>query len=284
MGEAIQPPLFGSRFIEGAAGQIHVRDFGGAGQVIIALHGVTSGTFLWDGFADALGGRARLIAMDFRGHGLSDWSSERAYTTDAYAEDLEATLAALDLDAPPILMGSSWGALAAIRVLARRPATAVGLIIVDVEPSFAAASNDVVARPYKFSNFQQVLEWERNANPAADDALGAFAKGSVTKTAEGAYLRRHDPYFLSLWPFRDDDLWDELRAVTTSALVVNGDRTFVRREVCEKMATVLSNGEVSVVLNSGHLIPLEQPEQLVQLTEKFIQKSTGRKSDCPTVG
>lgn len=260
-----------SRFIPGAAGNLHIRDFGGNGPTIIALHGVTGGTFLWDGVAEALNGRARLVAMDFRGHGKSDWSVDRNYTTDAYAQDLESVLAALDLSQPPVLMGSSWGALAMIRALARHPKFALGLIIVDVEPSFAASSTDVFPRPYRFATLSEAEAWERKANPAAPDAaLAAFAHGSVTQTAEGAFVRRHDPFFLTTWPFREDDLWAELGQIDHPTLVLNGDRSFVRQDICEKMAATLSRGEFAKVENSGHLIPLEQPERLAELTERFI--------------
>ncbi len=265
-----------SRFIEGAAGRIHVRDFGGTGPLIVALHGVTGGTFLWEGVATALQGQARVVAMDFRGHGLSDWSGDRAYSTDAYAQDLDAVLAALDAPTPPVLMGSSWGALAAIRVAARNPSAAAALIVVDVEPSFAASSTDVFPRPYKFADLDAVTAWERKANPAAPDAaLAAFSQGSVTQTTEGASLRRHDPFFLTNWPFRDDDLWQEVGAVQVPALVINGDRTFVRRDVCEKMTTTFAKGSFAGVENSGHLVPLEQPERLAALIAEFIGKTTG---------
>lgn len=264
-----------SRFIDGAAGKIHIRDFGGAGPVIVALHGVTGGTFLWDGVATALQGQARLVAMDFRGHGQSDWSADRSYTTDAYAQDLESVLAALEIKTPPILMGSSWGALAMIRVAARHPNAAAALIIVDVEPSFAASATDVFPRPYKFPNLDAVVAWERKANPAAPDAaLESFASGSVTHMVEGDVLRRHDPFFLTNWPFRNDDLWAEVAAVTQPALVLNGDRTFVRREVCEKMAEAFPRGSFAGVENSGHLVPLEQPDRLAALAMEFIAAST----------
>lgn len=267
-------PEGSSRFIDGAAGKIHIRDFGGSGATILALHGVTGGTFLWEGVAAALNGQARLVAMDFRGHGQSDWSGERIYSTDAYAEDLESVLAALDLDAPPVFLGSSWGALAMVRVAARRPAVAASLIVVDVEPSFEASSTDVFPRPYKFSDLDAVMAWERKANPAAPHAaLAAFVSGSITQTIEGTFLRRHDPFFLTNWPFRDDDLWEEVSAVGVPTLVVNGDRTFVRRDVCKKMAETFPRGSFVGVENSGHLVPLEQPELMAALVEKFIRKT-----------
>lgn len=262
-----------SYFVDGKIGRIHVRDFGGPGPVIVALHGVTGGTFLWGGVAKALAGQAHVIAMDFRGHGQSEWSDDRLYSTEAYTEDLEAVLASLALAAPPVLMGSSWGALAAIRVAAQRSSFASGLIVVDVEPSFDLGPTDVVPKPYKFPTFEAVTAWERKANPAApDDVLKGFVEGSITKTADGTFLRRHDPFFLTHWPFRDDDLWNEVATVQCPVLVVNGDRTFVRREVCLKMARAFANGHFAAIENSGHLVPLEQPVRLAALISEFVQQ------------
>lgn len=273
MRDGLRADAAGPAFVEGPAGKLHIRDFGGDGPTIVALHGVTGGTFLWEGVAAELAGQARLVAMDFRGHGLSDWSAARDYTTDAYAADLEAVLAALDTDAPPVLMGSSWGALAVMRLTARRLGAASALIVVDVEPSFETGPGDVHPRPYKFGSIEEVEAWERKANPSAPDAdLRGFARGSVVQTEDGAFLRRHDPFFLTRWPFRDDDLWEEIGRITVPALVVHGARSFVREEVCRKMAGALPEGEFVQIKDSGHLVPLEQPERLAALAGSFIRE------------
>lgn len=262
-----------SRFIPGAAGRLHLRDFGGAGPVVLALHGVTGGAFLWEGVAAALEGRCRLLALDFRGHGLSDWSAALAYSTDAYVEDLEAALAALALPRPPVLMGASWGALAAIRLAARLPGAAAGLVVVDVEPSFQAGPGEVPPRPYRFADLAEVEAWERRANPAAPPAaLAGFARGSVTRTEEGAWLRRHDPFFLTCWPFRADDLWPEIPAAAVLALIVHGARSFVREAVCRRMAAAFPQGAFAQVADAGHLVALEQPGALAALLDGFLSR------------
>lgn len=262
-------------FVDGAVGRLHVRDFGGDGPAVLAVHGVTGGTFLWEGLAASLRGRCRLLAMDFRGHGLSDWSEASDYTTDAYATDLETALDALGLREPPVLMGSSWGALAVMRLAARRKGVAAALVIVDVEPSFEASDSDVDRRPYKFPTLQHVEAWERKANPAAPDAaLKAFALGSVTRTEEGAYLRRHDPFFLTDWPFRNDDLWEEIAMIGEPTLVVHGARSFVRREVCRRMVETFASGEFASVADAGHLVPLEQPDRLARLVLGLSERIT----------
>lgn len=262
-----------SIFIEGDAGRIHVRDFCGHGPTVIALHGVTGGSFLWEGVAAALDKQCRLIALDLRGHGLSDWSDSRHYTTDAHARDLEVVLDALNLNERPVLMGSSWGALAMIRLVARKPEVACGLIVIDVEPSFESGPHDVHPRPYRFASLTEVDAWERKSNPnASEQALSAFALGSVIRTEEGLYLRRHDPFFLTNWPFRDDDLWDEIPMIRVPVKVIHGESSFVRESVCRTMADRFANGNYIKIADCGHLVPLEQPARIAEIVRDTAYK------------
>src|SRR5699024_713058 len=109
-------------YISGPAGRLHVRDFGGSGPTILAMHGVTGCTHLWDGVAEKLTRNFHLVACDYRGHGQSDWSASSDYTTESYADDLEAAIAwaSSKTSQPLILMGSSWGALAMLRRMEKR--------------------------------------------------------------------------------------------------------------------------------------------------------------------
>lgn len=261
-----------SIFVDGAAGRLHLADHGGSGPVVLALHGVTGGGFLWSAMARELAGRARLVALDFRGHGRSDWSSERKYETQDHVADLKLVFDQLDLGSHPIaVIGSSWGALAAISLLSEMPELASHLMIVDVEPSFTASEQDVLPRPYRFSRPEEVVAWEGRANPhAAAEDVAAFAAASVVRTEDGHLLRRHDPFFLSRWPFRKDDLWRELSGLAQKVRVVHGAESFVRREVCERMAALSPEWSFAQIPRSGHLVPLEQPELLARQLRDFL--------------
>lgn len=261
-----------SLFAAGAAGRLHLTDFGGAGPVLLALHGVTGGSFLWAPLARELDGQARVIALDFRGHGRSDWSQTRAYDTADHVEDIAAVLEQVDFGPrPPCIIGSSWGALAAIGLLAGRPELADGLIIIDVEPSFGSNETDVFPRPYRFAGMEAALAWERKANPNAAPAdLSAFAEASLVETVEGTWLRRHDPFFLTRWPFRNDDRWCELEGLRQRIHVVHGSDSFVRREICERMAALRPGWGFTEIEQSGHLVPLEQPGPLASVVRAFL--------------
>ena len=76
-------------FVEGASGnRIHGLDFGGDGPTLVCLHGVTGNAWNW--YTVALGVRAhrRVVALDFRGYGESQWSSSHDYTTADHVADV----------------------------------------------------------------------------------------------------------------------------------------------------------------------------------------------------
>jgi pimeloyl-ACP methyl ester carboxylesterase len=54
--------------------QLHYLDWPGEGDVLLLLHGGALSAHTFDLLALALGGGIRCIALDMRGHGLSDWA------------------------------------------------------------------------------------------------------------------------------------------------------------------------------------------------------------------
>ncbi|WP_291555468.1 alpha/beta hydrolase [Comamonas sp. SCN 65-56] len=268
-----------SIFIPGTAGELHVRRWGTQGPALLALHGVTGCTALWYGVARNLHIDHRVIAFDYRGHGRSAWSTAHEYDTEFYVADLLSVCNSLSVDERRnlTLVGSSWGALAAVRALAAGLEMIKGLVIVDVEPSFEIGEFDVHPRPYTFQSIDDVETWERKANPdAPHEDLTLFSQETVAQAMDGTYHRRHDPFFLKCWPFRKDDVWAQLGKINQPTIILNGDRSFVRENVCRRMSERLQHSKYVKIKNSGHLVPLEQPESTSDEIRRFIHESQTR--------
>lgn len=88
--------------------RFHYRNWGGEGQPLVLLHGLASNARIWDLVASALAEHFRVLALDQRGHGLTD-PAEDGYDFPSIARDLQAFIETLDLE-KPILVGHSWGA------------------------------------------------------------------------------------------------------------------------------------------------------------------------------
>lgn len=102
----------GSTTVRGGGGvQLHVRDSGNpAGAAIVFIHGWSQSHLCWSRQLESeLADEFRLVALDLRGHGMSETPiASGAYDTVAWAADLAAVLDALAL-ARPVLVGWSYG-------------------------------------------------------------------------------------------------------------------------------------------------------------------------------
>lgn len=257
--------------------RLHRLDFGGSGRPLVCIHGVTGHASLWHDVTAGLTSLRRVVAVDMRGHGDSQWSVDRAYRTDDHATDLEAVVH--DLGHTQVdLAGLSWGALVALAFASRHPDRVGRLAMVDVEPSFEQGETDVFPRPREFEDHAAAAAWVRETNPNAPDGMVEVVAGMGTRPGpNGALIPKHDPFFFERWPFRSDDRWDELRALSLPVLVVRADQTWVRAEVAERMATEAPDGRLVQIANSTHLIPVEQPAELGRALMTFFAEETDPK-------
>lgn len=98
---------------------------------VLLLHGAGQTRHQWNDVAAALelAGR-KVISLDLRGHGTSEWPSDGRYDFTAYVEDVKAVLA--QLPARPVIVATSLGAWLATVVLGEEGAhVAAGLVLVD---------------------------------------------------------------------------------------------------------------------------------------------------------
>jgi non-heme chloroperoxidase len=99
--------------VQGAAGvKLHVREYGkSSGVPILLIHGWSQSHLCWKKqFESALKDEARIVALDLRGHGMSDAPTETDQYTDGdkWADDIAAVIDRLELERP-ILVGWSYG-------------------------------------------------------------------------------------------------------------------------------------------------------------------------------
>jgi len=100
------------RITGGGGIQLHVVETGNpGGRPILFFHGVSQCWLTWSRQLNSdLADDYRLVAMDLRGHGLSDKPREGYTDSRLWADDVDAVIRALSLD-HPILCGWSYGPL-----------------------------------------------------------------------------------------------------------------------------------------------------------------------------
>src|SRR6266496_3330561 len=90
--------------------RLHYVDWGNAGKPpLLLIHGGRDHCRNWDWTADALRDSWHIIALDLRGHGDSQWSTDGSYTMAGYIYDL-AQLVHQQRLAPVTIVAHSLGA------------------------------------------------------------------------------------------------------------------------------------------------------------------------------
>lgn len=123
-------------YVDGLWGQVHFRDYPGAGTPLILVHQTPWSSIQFYRAAPILAARGRrVVAMDTPGYGLSD-PPPTAPTIADYADNLAAAMTALAVE-KAILLGHHTGALIAASLAARHPQQ-VERLILDNAPSYTA--------------------------------------------------------------------------------------------------------------------------------------------------
>jgi pimeloyl-ACP methyl ester carboxylesterase len=134
---------FDSRFYSAPDGlRLHVRDFGSPldpGVPVVCLAGLSRNSTDFIPLASALAGggagqRRRVLALDYRGRGLSAYDPDwRNYRLDVEGADILTILAAAGIEAA-IFVGTSRGGLHIMRLSGTRPSILHAAVLNDIGP------------------------------------------------------------------------------------------------------------------------------------------------------
>jgi pimeloyl-ACP methyl ester carboxylesterase len=250
--------------------RLHALDHGGHGRTTIFLHGITGNAWMFNGVAARLRDCARILAVDLRGHGDSQWSADGAYASADAASDIVPMLrragGAVDL------VGSSWGGLIALLVAEATPDLVRRIVVIDVAPATDRSPDDVRPKPVEFRRHQEVVDWERGQHPkAGDEVVELLATQGYRATDGGMLTRKYDPLFLRHWAFRAEDHWDLLARISQPTLVIRGGvSTALSADTAERMVARLAQGRLATLEEAGHMPEIAEPGGVADLLTEFL--------------
>jgi pimeloyl-ACP methyl ester carboxylesterase len=131
-----------SKFVSAPDGlTLHIREYGPRNSdllPVVCLPGLSRTAGDFDELAAALAANPkaprRVLALDYRGRGLSDYDRNPAnYSLAVELADLMAVLIARDA-APAVFVGTSRGGILAMLLAAARPAAIAGVVLNDIGP------------------------------------------------------------------------------------------------------------------------------------------------------
>jgi pimeloyl-ACP methyl ester carboxylesterase len=237
---------------------------------LVLLHGAGANAHWWDHLAPRLARRFHVVALDFRGHGDSDFPEE--LLPGAFRDDLEALLEQIG-DPDAALVGHSLGAHVALGHAAAHPGTRA-LVLLD--PSRGASASRKRAtrlalslRPRYASRADAVRRFQFLPSPAhVDERLrAAIAEHSVREEADGRFGFRFDPRWFGV-PDRERE--DPRRVRAPTLILRGGQSSLLTAAGAAELAGEIPDARLVVVPGAGHHLQLEQPEACLDAIEPFL--------------
>lgn len=246
-----------------------------SGRPMVLLHGTGDNAHTWDILVPHLTPHFRVIALDQRGHGRSDWAVPPAYRCRDYLQDLTTAIHSLGLEGI-ILLGHSMGALHASLYAALNPGRVAALIHVDIEPfppdwnrKYLLGLYNSLPESYA-SPEDYIAEIARNCPYAHREHLHALAAEALS-CRDGRWYRTFDREILAR--FDDYDLRGGLPDIQCPALVVRGAESRVLgRHAAEQMTKALPAGELSEIPKATHPAHLDNPDGFREAVVGFLKK------------
>ena len=262
--------------------RLHYRDFGSEGSpALLFMHGLTGNAHCFDHVAPEFVATHHVLALDFRGHGDSEWHSDGDYAFQRQLSDTIAFLEALGVSKVS-LIGSSLGGAVAMVLGAIKPDLVERIVLNDIGPEINLPEPDEAAEALnlleqQFTDATEALEYYRRCYPPArilpDTIATEFVRNSLRVTEGGSLRWKADPRVQAVAPTSSTSasspgMWPLFDAVKAPILVIRGaeSETLLASTVA-KMVSRRSGVRAVEVPGVGHTPWLSEPTALAALRE-----------------
>lgn len=257
--------------------RLHYLDWGNNGRPpMLLLHGGLAHAHWWDFLAPLLTDRYRVLALDLRGHGDSDWDEAANYGVDAHAFDVSRFIRDLRLDGLT-LVGHSFGGQVAIKVAAANEGQVAALIVIDGTTRIGARAARFMESLRKlpqpvYRSFEEAVQRFRLLpvdHQTSPEILGHMARHAVRRQEQGTWTFKFDRR--AMVNTQPSDLTSELRALRCPLLVVRGaESRLIPASILDDFVEAAPHAECRAVLGAHHHVMLDRPRALATVMREFL--------------
>jgi 3-oxoadipate enol-lactonase len=238
---------------------------------LVLLHGLGSSADDWFLQLPAFAPHYLCVAVDLRGHGLSD-KPEGRYSMELFASDVAELLRELDL-APAHILGLSLGGMVAQQVAIACPEVSRSLVLINTMPGLWPPSRGIVRvgvrrlpRPWRRPDMAQVA-----ARIAADLFPGPVS-GFVRAQAE-ARMAANDPAAYRRATLAVARFWpgSALKRIACPTLIIAGEADRVIPAAYQaRLRKALPHARFVAVPAAGHACNIDRPDVVNAAVLEFL--------------
>jgi pimeloyl-ACP methyl ester carboxylesterase len=253
---------------------IHYLDWGPEGKpAFILVHALGHSAHNYDHVAPLLNQRHRVIAIDLRGHGDSDWSPKGEYSVEDYVSDLHGLVTQLKLG-PVTLIGCSIGGRVVQVYSGMYPDRVSKLIVLDVGPARPESTTRTLSGRIEREQQGWASEEElyaslrRNPTRVPEEVHRNQVRYESKRLANGRVVWKYDPKVVNgLGPI---ELWDYVKKIKAPTLYVIGGRSRLVTPEEQRQLKTLPFAEVITIPEAGHYPQEDTPELFLAVVKAFL--------------
>ncbi|MGE4482245.1 alpha/beta fold hydrolase [Acidocella sp.] len=260
--------LYGANIQANGIRQHYLR-YGGKGQPLLLIPGITSPAITWGFVAEALAERFDVHVLDVRGRGLSETGPHLAYDLDSYAADAAAVIAGLELK-ECIVLGHSMGARIALRLGHNAPANIARMVLVDPPVSGPGRREYPAKLPWYVESIRQSLKGMSAEEMRA--FCPTWTQEQLQLRAEWLHTCDEAAVVETFERFHTEDVHQDVPHIPCLALLMVAMRGGVILPEDEEELKSLS-GQITVahVPDAGHMIPWDNFDGFIQTVMNFMR-------------
>jgi esterase len=260
--------------------RFHYRDWGDrSNPALICLHGASASAHNWDTFASEMSDQFRVIALDLRGHGESDWAEDYKFAT--MADDLAKLTETLDIQRLA-LVGHSMGGFVSWVFSSRHQKTVERLVLVDIA---ANVHDETIGSRVRrllengaqetFANLDEAIRAVIERNPRQTPSMiERRVRPNLIRGTSGRWRWRYDGAGLAArWPLAPttEENWAYLSEVVCPTLLLRGSESWaLSLEDAEQMARTMDDCRLIEVPGAGHGVHSDKPETFLAAVRPFL--------------
>lgn len=270
------------RYVKANGLSFHYQEWGDPGlPPMLALHGFAQTCHSWDFVALSLCDRFRVIALDQRGHGDSDWAPDGDYSPETQQADIAGVVDALGLE-DFVLMGLSMGGRNSFTYAANHPDKIKALVIVDAAPQTQRGGGEnirnFVQQDDELDSIDAFVERVLEFNPRrAPEQVRGSIRHNLKQLPNGKWTWKYDKRLrapdrrMGADPETVQRLWGYVESLQCPTLVVRGGESdVVALDTAEEMFRRIPNGRLTTVEGAGHLVMGDRPAGFQKAVTEFL--------------
>jgi pimeloyl-ACP methyl ester carboxylesterase len=266
-----------SHLLEGSP-RLHYLEWNAhAARTIVLLHGNSANVWWWEPLARAIAPEYRLLALDQRGHGDSEWVRPVAYSPTDYASDIARFVQHIATSGEkPVVVGHSMGGLNVLAFARRHPENARGAMAVDVAIT-SSRGRDRYLRRLKglplvtypdLATAKARFRLMPNEGGIPEEIVHEIAERSLARTDEGRWTLKFDRE--SFLGGDGLEVLETIKEIRIPTMLVRAEHSrIMTAEAAEQARASNPRARLVTIAGAHHHVILEKPDAVARVIEEF---------------